>query len=70
MSTDQIAEREGVSERSVRMTLNLAFLAPELVKAAVDGTMPAGAGLSALSDLPPLWVKQRRQVADISDRFS
>jgi DNA-binding transcriptional regulator LsrR (DeoR family) len=68
MSTDQIAKREGVSERSVRMTLNLAFLAPDLVRAAVDGTLPASAGLSALSDLPLAWTRQRDEVAALSER--
>jgi hypothetical protein len=70
MSTEQIAKREGVSERSVRMTLNLAFLAPDLVQAAVDGTLPASAGLSALSDLPPAWTRQRDEVAALSERFN
>jgi site-specific DNA recombinase len=39
----------------VRQTLNLAFLSPEVVKAAVEGTLPDGAGLMSLCELPPLW---------------
>jgi site-specific DNA recombinase len=38
---DSIAARESKSERSIRMTLSLAFLSPDLAKAAVDGRLPA-----------------------------
>ena len=55
-----LAEREGVSERSVRMMLNLAFLSPALVKAAIDGTLPHGAGLGRLAELPLDWSEQQR----------
>ena len=37
-----LASREGKTERSIRMTLSLAFLAPEIVKAAVEGHLPRG----------------------------
>ena len=57
-STRALAEREGVSERSVRMTLNLAFLAPGLVRAAIEGRLPRHAGLSALTDMPMDWSRQ------------
>ncbi len=56
---DQIAAREGCSERSVRQALNLAFLSPEIVKAAVDGTLPHGAGLSRFIDPALDWSAQR-----------
>jgi hypothetical protein len=46
--TDQLALRENVSERSIRTLLTLAFLAPDLVKAAVDGRLPRGFGVSRL----------------------
>jgi hypothetical protein len=55
---DDIAAREGVTERSIRMTLNLAFLNPVLVKAAVEGTLPRGTGLSRLADPPLDWQEQ------------
>jgi hypothetical protein len=42
------------------MTLSLAFLAPDVVKAAADGTLPRGFGVSRLTDLPADWTKQRR----------
>ena len=57
---DAIAAREAISERSVRSILSLAFLAPDIVEAAVDGTLPRGFSLSRLTDLPPMWPDQRR----------
>jgi hypothetical protein len=39
---ESIASREGKTERSIRMTLSLAFLAPDIVKAAVEGRLPRG----------------------------
>lgn len=41
-----LATREGKSERSVRMTLLLAFLDPALVKAATQGRLPRGHGVA------------------------
>jgi hypothetical protein len=46
--------------RSIRMTLSLAFLAPEIVKAAVEGRLPRGFGLKRLVDLPMAWPDQWR----------
>jgi len=42
------------------MTISLAFLAPDLVKAAIDGRLPHGFGVTRLSDLPAEWSRQRR----------
>jgi site-specific DNA recombinase len=56
---EMIANREGVSERSARMGLSLAFLAPDIVQAAVDGILPRGLGVSRLMDMPPSWADQR-----------
>jgi site-specific DNA recombinase len=53
-----IAIREGRSERSIRMTLSLAFLDPALVKAAVDSCLPQGYGVTKLADLPPRFEDQ------------
>ena len=39
-NTESIAGREGCSVRKVNMTISLAFLAPDLVKAAIDGRLP------------------------------
>jgi len=55
-----IAVREGRSERSVRMILSLAFLAPDIVLAAITGTLPRGVGLSDMTDLPMDWAEQRK----------
>jgi site-specific DNA recombinase len=57
---EDIAERDGLSERSARMISSLAFLAPDIVQAAVDGTLARGFGVSRLTDLPPSWVDQRK----------
>lgn len=62
MTTQVIADREGYSERSVRMTLNLAFLSPEIVKAVIDGTLVRGAGMSGMTNLPTNWADQMRAV--------
>ena len=45
-------KREGCSLRKVNMTISLAFLAPALVKAAIDGRLPRGIGVTRLFDLP------------------
>jgi hypothetical protein len=34
------------------MTISLAFLAPDLIKAAIDGRLPHGMGVARLTDLP------------------
>ena len=59
-TAETIASREGRSERSVRMTLSLAFLAPDIVKAGMDGRLPRGFGLKRLIDLPMAWPDQWR----------
>ena len=53
-----VAARECKSERSVRMTLSLVFLAPELVRAAIEGRLPRGFNRTRLVDLPMLWSEQ------------
>jgi hypothetical protein len=57
---EAIAAREGLTERSMRMTLSLAFLAPDVVKAASTASLPRGFGVSRLTDLPANWMEQRR----------
>jgi site-specific DNA recombinase len=56
---ESIAARERLSARSARMILSLAFLAPDIVKAAANGTLPRGFGVSRLTDLPVSWNEQR-----------
>jgi site-specific DNA recombinase len=60
LTSESIASRENKSERSIRMTLSLAFLAPDIVKAAVEGRLPRGFGLKRLVDLPMAWPDQWR----------
>ena len=57
---EALALREGKTDRSIRMTLSLAFLAPDIVKAAVEGRLPRGFGLKRLVDLPMAWPDQWR----------
>ena len=57
---ETLASREGRTERSIRMTMSLAFLAPDIVKAAVEGRLPRGYGLKRLIDLPLAWPDQWR----------
>ena len=44
LTLELLASREGKTIRWIRMTLSLAFLAPEIVKAAVEGRLPRGFG--------------------------
>ena len=55
---DQIATRQKCSVRQVNMTISLAFLAPDLVKAAVEGRLPRGVGVERLRDAPAEWSRQ------------
>jgi hypothetical protein len=55
---EEIAARENCSVRQVNMTISLAFLAPNLVTAAVQGRLPHGIGVSRLRDAPAEWSRQ------------
>jgi site-specific DNA recombinase len=55
---EQIATRQKCSVRQVNMTLSLAFLAPDLVRAAVEGRLPRGIGVERLRDAPAEWSQQ------------
>jgi hypothetical protein len=57
-TTATIAAREGKTERSIRMTLSLAFVAPPIAGAAIDGRLPRGFGVKRLMDLPMVWSQQ------------
>jgi site-specific DNA recombinase len=63
VTLESLASREGRAMRSIRMTLSLAFLAPGIVKAAVEGRLPRGFGLKRLVDLPMAWPDQWRTLA-------
>jgi site-specific DNA recombinase len=54
----ELCTREKCSVRQVNMTISLAFLAPNLVKAAVEGRLPRGIGVERLRDPPTEWRQQ------------
>ena len=59
----EISAREGCTERYVRLILPLAFLAPKVVKAALDGRLPDTYGVSRLAANPPTnWDEQKRSL--------
>jgi site-specific DNA recombinase len=55
---EQIAMRERCSIRHVNMTISLAFLAPRLIRAAVEGRLPRGINIERLRDAPAEWSRQ------------
>ena len=59
-TTESIAKRERCSPRKINKTISLAFLSPELVKAAIAGKLPHGMGVARLFDLPAEWSRQRQ----------
>ena len=60
LSFDRIEKEQDLSERSVRSTLSLAFLAPDIIEAAICCNLPRGITVSQMTDLPPVWQDQRR----------
>ncbi len=61
-TVEQIAVRQKCSVRHVNMTTSLAFIAPDLVKAAIEGRLPRGVGIAALRDAPAEWSLQFRRL--------
>jgi site-specific DNA recombinase len=61
-NTASIATRDGCSVRKVNMTISLAFLAPDLVKAAIEGRLSHGMGVVRLADLPAEWSRQHQML--------
>jgi site-specific DNA recombinase len=57
-SLDALAAREGCSKRHVERTISNAFLAPQIIKAAVDGQLPRGVNAKALMNAPAEWTQQ------------
>ena len=60
ITVKSIARRESCSVRKVNMTISLSFLAPSLIKAAIEGRLPYGMGVTRLCELPPEWSRQYR----------
>jgi site-specific DNA recombinase len=44
------------------MTISLSFLAPNLVKAAIEGRLPRGMGVARLVDAPAEWSRQHQML--------
>jgi site-specific DNA recombinase len=44
------------------MTISLAFVAPHLVQAAVEGRLPHGTGIARLFDAPVEWSRQHHML--------
>ena len=61
-NAEAIAARESCSIRKVNMMISLAFLAPHLVKAAIEGRLPHGTGVVRLCDLSAEWSRQTQML--------
>ena len=60
-STSAIAKEEGLNDRYVGRIMGLAFLAPDIVEAILDGHQPADLELERLmKGIPVSWHEQRR----------
>jgi len=57
-NVEQIATTENCTGRQINMTISLAFLAPNLVQAAVERRLPRGVGIANLRDAPVEWSLQ------------
>ena len=62
-----IAKREGVTQRRVARLVDLAFLAPDIIQAVVEGRQPVPLTTDSLIKSPHriLWVEQRAWLAAI-----
>src|SRR5256885_9095129 len=58
LTSSRSPHRHKCSVRQINMTISLAFLAPDLVKAAVGGRLPRGIGVERLRDAPAEWSRQ------------
>jgi site-specific DNA recombinase len=65
-NVEQIASTENCTVRQINMTISLAFLAPNLVQAAVDGRLPRGVGIANLRDAPTEWSLQYARLGLVS----
>ena len=70
ISIEQIAARDRCSIRQVNMTISLAFLAPNLVQATVEGRLPRGIGVARLRDAPAEWSRQYAMLGLVDSWYS
>jgi site-specific DNA recombinase len=68
--TEQLARREGCTVRQINLALSLAFLAPQFVKAAVEGRLPRGINIERLPDADAEWSRQFKDLGLQPDRVS
>jgi len=66
VNAEEVAKRERCTVRQVNLTLSLAFLAPQLVKAAVEGRLPRGINIERLRDPEPSWAAQLQDLGLIT----
>jgi hypothetical protein len=59
---EQIAARHKCGVRHVNLTISMAFIAPTLVTAAVEGRLPRGIGVASLRDAPAEWSLQLKRL--------
>jgi hypothetical protein len=56
------AWKTGLQRPEDQQTISLALLAPDLVKATIDGRLRYGLGVARLCDLPAEWSRQRQML--------
>jgi hypothetical protein len=61
-TVEEIAARQKCSVRHVNMTVSMAFIAPGLVKAAIEGRLPRGIGVANLREAPAEWSLQYQRL--------
>jgi hypothetical protein len=59
---EDIAARQKCSVRHVSMTISMAFIAPGLVKAAIEGRLPRGIAVANLREPPAEWSLQYQRL--------
>jgi hypothetical protein len=70
-TAESIAKREGFSARKVNMMISLAFLAPDLVRAAIEGQLPHGMGEMTMNHPNPKQPSSlMRAASDAASRVS
>lgn len=68
VSVRALARREGIYETEITRILRLAFLAPTIVEAILDGRQPQGVTVERLKRLPPLpsdWEDQEKMLGNL-----